>query len=267
MGHRGVGLRLLALALVWALGENYAQAQSLLFRGRNDQWEKVRAVAQIPWHQLPPQLHDKLKSLLECPTLFTHGPAESFVCHPVVYHWLLDNPDKAALAWKRLGVGCLDIQRLREGPFPQFTWADDQSGHIWWQAIHSGPTLRIWYAEGKVRPAPLLPQVPVRCAVLLRHQPIRENGPTAVVQHQADVFVHTDSTTTALVLRMMGPSAPRLAEQAVGQLQMFFAALAWYIHQHPHRSEQLLGVSLARPDSSVEPASLPMQGLPTWLEK
>jgi hypothetical protein len=42
------------------------------------------------------------------------------------------------------------------------------------------------------------------------------------------------------VARLLGPSAPRLAEQYLGQLQLFFSALVWYLDQHPERAAGLL---------------------------
>ena len=61
-----------------------------------------------------------------------------------------------------------------------------------------------------------------------------------MVQHHADMFMHTDSKTASLVARLMGPSAPRMAEQAAGQMEMFFSALAWYLDQHPAKAETVL---------------------------
>jgi hypothetical protein len=58
--------------------------------------------------------------------------------------------------------------------------------------------------------------------------------------HQADVFVQTDSQTAALITKLLGASAPKLAGQCIGQMEMFFSALAWYVDRHPERAETLL---------------------------
>jgi hypothetical protein len=54
------------------------------------------------------------------------------------------------------------------------------------------------------------------------------------------MFIHTDSAAVAIVSRVLGPSAPKMAEQCVAQMQMFFAGLAWYLERHPERAEMLL---------------------------
>ena len=44
----------------------------------------------------------------------------------------------------------------------------------------------------------------------------------------------------AVAAKIFGGAAPRVAEQSVGQMQMFFAGLAWYMEKHPDRAEGLL---------------------------
>src|SRR5437764_102790 len=83
------------------------------------------------------------------------------------------------------------------------------------------PRLRIWYAEGKVRPAPLLPLVTIRAVLCLRHSESQDHTGRQLLRHHADVFLQADSKTAALATRLFGASAPRLAEQCLAQLEMF----------------------------------------------
>jgi hypothetical protein len=179
--------------------------------------------------------------VLDRPTLFTHGPAEVFPCRPAQYYWFLDHPDRVMVAWRRLGAKCLPIADRGDG---HFGWSDDQGSDIVWETIYRTPQLRVWYAEGKVRPAPMVPLVPVRAVVILRHTEGRDDAGTTVMHHQADAFLQTDSRTAALVMKMLGASAPRLAQEGVAQLQLFFAGLSWYLERHPERTDWLLLSSL-----------------------
>jgi hypothetical protein len=61
------------------------------------------------------------------------------------------------------------------------------------------------------------------------------------------LIIHTDSKATALATRLMGDSAPKTAERFLGQLQMFYAAMAWFLDQHPDKAEKMFG-SLQQPD-------------------
>jgi hypothetical protein len=75
---------------------------------------------------------------------------------------------------------------------------------------------------------------------VLSHRAHQSEAGRTLVQHRTDLFLYTDSKAAALVARLMGPSAPRMAEQCAGQIEMFFSALAWYLDQHPAKAEALL---------------------------
>jgi hypothetical protein len=190
------------------------------------------AAARVPLRDLSPAARDKVRPVLEQPTLFSHGPTEIFVGRMDQYLWLLDHPDRAAKAWQRLGAKCLEItDRGREG----FCWTDGQGSDIRWQTIASGSGQRVWYAEGKFKPGLVLAAVPVRAVVVLRYAETPDPAGRTYLRHQADVFLQTDSATAAIVAKLLGSSAPRLAEQCLSQLEMFFSALTWYMGRHPDR--------------------------------
>jgi hypothetical protein len=98
--------------------------------------------------------------------------------------------------------------------------------------------MRIWYAEGKVKPGTLIPTVPIRAVVVFHYTEGHDKKGRSLIRHRADLYFLTDSTAAALVARLLGPSAPRLAENYVTQLQTFFAALAWYCQQHPEVADK-----------------------------
>ena len=202
-----------------------------------EKWDKIRSAQQVPMEQIPAAMREGLKVTLERPTLFTSGPTELFACKPAVYYWCLDHPDRAVIAWRRLGAKCVGINERGPG---RFGYSDEHGTDIAWDTVVRGPNLRVWYAQGHVRPGPLLPLVPVKACVIFRHTEGRDERGRATIRHQADMFIHTDSTAVAIVSRLLGPSAPKMAEQCVSQMQMFFAGLAWYLERHPERAEALL---------------------------
>jgi hypothetical protein len=195
------------------------------------------AAAQVPLSELPPNLRNTVHQVLDKPTLFTRGPTESFACCPSLYQWFLEHPDQAVRTWRRLGAKCMDIQNRGQGIFG---WTDGEGSDVRWWTIHRTANLRVWFAQGNVKATGILPLVPVRAVVVLHTAEGRLSEGKAVMQHQADLFLHTDSKTAAMVARLMGPSAPRMAEQSAGQMEMFFSALAWYLDQNPTRAETVL---------------------------
>ncbi len=190
----------------------------------------------IPWDALEERAAAAAKQMMERPTVQARGPTETFTCTPEQYYWLLDNPDRAVIAWRRLGAKCVTIQR--RGP-ATFGYADDAGSDVTWDVVHKAPGLRIWLAEGKVKASPLLPLVPVKALVILRSAEGKTRDGIVTMQHHAEVVIRTDSKAAAAVTKMMGQSAPKLAEQGLGQLQLFFSALSFYADRHPEKVEML----------------------------
>src|SRR5262249_6281836 len=130
----------------------------------------------------------------------------------------------------------------------RFGWTDSRGSDVHWQTIFRGRGIRVWLAEGQVRVSPLLPLVSVRCVVVLRHGEGKDVVGRVVVRHQAELFLHSDSATASLITRLLGASAPRVAEEYMGQLQKFYSALCRYCEQHPEEVEGVLQDDGSRAD-------------------
>src|SRR5262249_26576742 len=161
---------------------------------------------------------------------------EGFCCSPLLYHWLVEHPDQAVRLWRCIGAQCTDIHNLGGG---RFAWQDPQAGEVHWETVLRGPHQRIWYAEGEVKPAPLLPAASVRAVLVLHYAEGHDSEGHPAMRHQMDLVLHTDSRALALAARLFGASAPRAAEQYIGQMEMFFGALAWYLSENPTRARAL----------------------------
>jgi hypothetical protein len=193
-------------------------------------------VANVPWDDLDERATLLAKQMMEKPTVQARGPSETFACMPEQYCWLLDNPDRAVLAWRKLGAKCVTIQRRGAG---KFGYADETGSDVAWEIIHQKPGIRIWFAEGKVKPNAVLPLVPVKTLVILRYTETKTADGVVVIQHHSELVVHTDSRAAAAVTKMMGSSAPKLAEQGLEQLQFFFSALSRFLDRHPELVETI----------------------------
>jgi hypothetical protein len=193
--------------------------------------------ARVPLADIPENVRERVRQVIDQPTLIGQGPTEVFAGHPGVYTWLLDHPDRGVRAWRRLGAKCTEITDHGEGCFG---WTDGYGSEIRWRTVYDTASVRIWYAEGKVRPSLLLPPIPLRIVVLLTHGQRQDGSGRPLLTHQAEAFFQTDSKTAVLVTRMLGASAPRLIEQGLEQVELFFSGLAWYLDHHPERAEKLL---------------------------
>jgi hypothetical protein len=216
-------------------------AVAALPAGAEPRAEKAKVAGTLPLpvalEAMPAATRDALLKVMKDPTLTAVSPAEEFVAQPDMYQWLLDHPDRTAGAWRKMGVAAVEIKPLKDG---RFCWKDENGSELVWQNVAQGPTGRVWYAEGKVNPGPLLPTVSVKAVAVLTYADTPRSTGDAVIKHQIEVFLHTDSKAAALATKVLGDGAPRMASQGSEQLLMFFSGIAKYAHDKPEKARGLL---------------------------
>ena len=160
---------------------------------------------------------------------------DEVVCTVAVYEWLYEHPDRVALAWQRLKVPSIPINDLGNG---KFGWTDEYGSEVVWQTVGTFTDGRIWYATGKVKAAPATPSIPVQSVVVVRHKKRIEKDGVALYAPVVEAYMHSDSKAANLVLRVLGPAVPNVAEQAASQLLDFFGGIAAYVQKHPDRADE-----------------------------
>ena len=185
-----------------------------------------------------PAYREAVARVLRQPTLSARGTSPDVACPLETYAWLLEHPDRVALAWKRLRVPVVEIGDAGNG---RFVWTDEHGSEVVWQTVGRFPNGLVWYATGKVKPSTVLPTMPIRAVAVVSH-PTRP-GPAGadVIRPVAQVYLHTDNRAAGLILRMIGPTAPKLAEQGAESLLFFFNGIGGHVTRHPENLERLLG--------------------------
>jgi hypothetical protein len=186
---------------------------------------------------LDPQYRDAVLGVVRKPTISTRGTSDDVVCDPAVYDWLLEHPDRVSLAWNRLKVPCVLISDLGSG---RFAWTDPDGSEVVWQPVGRFPDGVVWFATGKVKPSPVAPVVPVRVVVILTHPKRSLSDGATAISPVVQAYVHTDSRIATTTMKMLGPTAPKLAAEAAEQLLFFFNGIARYVQAHPEKAEELL---------------------------
>lgn len=191
-----------------------------------------------PLDLVAPQYQPAVREVVKAPTLTGRAVEQPFRAHPAVYDWLLDHPDRCSVAWRRMSVPCLPITALADG---RFRFADDKGTDVTWRPVGKSADAVVWYATGKVNPGKALPTVPVKAVAVLRCPRTTTDGDDRVASFEPAVtaWVQTDSKAAAAVLRLIGPAAPRLADQAADQLLLFFSGPSRYVHRHPDEADVL----------------------------
>jgi len=185
-----------------------------------------------------PTYREAVARCLRQPTVAARARGEPVVCTKAVYDWLLDHPDRVALAWQRRQVPCLPIQARHDG---SFGWTDEFGSEVVWRTVGRFRDGRIWYARGSLKPNRLAPPIPVEGVVVFHHPILAEKDGVARFAPRVECYLHSDSRMAHLAVKILGPSVSDLADHAAAQLIEFFSAIAAYVQNHPEEAPQLLG--------------------------
>lgn len=184
-----------------------------------------------------PAYRDAVGQVVRQSTLSVKAADDQFTAYVKVYDWLLEHPDRASLAWRRMKVPCVEITDLGDG---RFHWSDPNGSELTWRTVGRFADGLVWYATGKVKPGTLLPTVPVKAVAVLRVSREKLDEKAATFQPVIQVYLQTDSRAANAVLRMVGPAAPRMAEDGAEQLLLFFSGPARYLYRHPDEVPTML---------------------------
>lgn len=190
----------------------------------------------LPVAQFHPLIRDKVKSVLEKPTLSARSVPETFNTDHAMYRYLLEHPDQGVKLWRQLGANVSDIDDKGSGTY---RWHDGQGSEVSWSIVYRGQGIHAWYAEGKIKPSLLLAPQSFRAVAILQYTEGLDTTNVSAVRHQVYFHVRCESAAIAIAARIMGGSGPRLAEQYLGQLQTFYGSMGWYLFQDEQRARNL----------------------------
>ncbi len=171
------------------------------------------------------------------PTVSTKATAPDIVCTVQMYEWLFDHPDRVAAAWTRLKVPAVPIADAGNG---LFAWTDENGSEVVWRTVGTFKDGRVWYATGKVKPGAATPSVPVKAVAILTHPQKAMKDGVASFSTSVQIFLVSDSKAATVALRLMGPAAPKVAEQGAEQFLEFFNGIADYVQKNPTKADALL---------------------------
>src|SRR5262245_36572026 len=80
---------------------------------------RQRAAPAVPLETIPAAWREAVAKVVQQPTLTARAGPEEF--RGGAYEWLLEHPDRASLAWQRLGVPCAAITDRGQG---KYGWTD-----------------------------------------------------------------------------------------------------------------------------------------------
>src|SRR5262249_25667442 len=149
--------------------------------------------------------------------------------------------------WQEKGANVPGVTEPRPG---LYNWKDGNGSDVGWMIALRTPSIQAWYIEGKVKPSALLPLSAFKAVCIIYYSDGKDAEGRPTIRHQAHFHVRCDGRAMALAARVLGGSAPRLGEQYLGNLQMFYGGMSWYLCQDKARARRMLArIGLLPPGS------------------
>ncbi|MCL4206062.1 MAG: hypothetical protein KJ000_26560 [Pirellulaceae bacterium] len=169
---------------------------------------RADAVRAIPLEELNEASRQKLRPILEKPSLYRRMPVQVIGCDPDLHVFLIRYPEVIVNIWQLMEV--TKVQVKRTGPYT-FD-ATDGSGTISKvELIYGRPDLHIFYATGYYEGPLFRNRIEGDCVILLRSVYAQRDGRVQVT-NCLDVFVRMEKAGADILLKTLHPLMGKTAD-------------------------------------------------------
>lgn len=210
----------------------------VLQKGNSARDELQAAVRRLPYSELAPADRERVRPVLESPTLFRRLPKIRCEIDPRTYTFFTAHPDVAVSIWRAMGIS--EMQLYQTGPREYETdLRDGTQGVI--TVLHSSSGRQVVLCEGQFK-SPLLAK-PIQSTGLLALETefTRDAGGRTFVTHTADVFVLFPSNTVEAVARLISPMSFKMADRNFEEVTLFLRLMDEAMCRQPGWVEQTAG--------------------------
>ncbi|MEL6898413.1 MAG: hypothetical protein AAFP90_20140, partial [Planctomycetota bacterium] len=178
----------------------HAGGPLLSFPGGKTAQQKQQAIASIPFQQLNPAAVQKLRGIIDRPTIYRRLPTETVRCDPGMYVFLVRQPEILVSIWELMEITKVAAKRV--GPF-QIS-ADDGAGTTCdIDLVYGDANTHIYVANGQYDGALVTSPLTGRGVFILRSEYRRlPDGSSAVTAHM-DCFLQLKNLGADLVARTL----------------------------------------------------------------
>lgn len=207
-------------------------------KGNSSRDELQAAIRRFPFSQLDPTDRERIRPVLESPTLFRRLPKIRCEIDPRGYTFFTAHPDVAVSIWRAMGIS--EMQLYQTGPREYETdLRDGTQGVI--TVLHSSSGRQVVLCEGQFK-SPLLAR-PIQSTGLLALETAftRDATGRTFVTHTADVFVLFPSNTVEAVARLISPMSFKMADRNFEEVTLFLRLMDEAMCRQPGWVEQTAG--------------------------
>jgi hypothetical protein len=209
----------------------------VLDKGNSSRDEMQAAVRRLPLAEFTPAIRERIRPVLESPTLFRRLPKIRCEVDSRVYAYFTTHPDVAVSIWRAMGIS--DMQMRQTGPWEYETdLTDGTQGVV--SVLFRSADQHIVMCEGQFK-SPLLAR-PIHSVGLMSLQVdyTRDAAGRNYATHSADVFVLFPSHAVEAVARLISPMSFKMADRNFEEVTLFLRMMDEAMSRQPGWVEQIV---------------------------
>ncbi len=215
-----------ALAALSA-GAWFAPRRSLLAAAPDvadtSQRSREEALRVLPLDQLTAESRRKILAVCESPSIYRRLPQKTIDCDPLMYRFLIRNPEVVVGIWQLMGVSNMTAQRVAP-----YAWKGDDGTGTKCDAelIYGTDDLHVLYGDGFYEGSLLKRQITGRCVLILRSGYGQDANRRSLVGSRLDVFLQLDNVGADLVARTLAPWVGKVTDANFAESCKFAAKIS-----------------------------------------
>jgi hypothetical protein len=194
------------------------------------------ALAAIPRDKLTPEQIEKVRSVVNKPSLYRRLPTQVIRCDPDLYLFVMNHPEVLANIWQLMGIEDVVLQPTLDGRF----LADDGAGTRGkGEFLYRSFDTHLVYAEGSYDGPMFNKAVDGACLVLLKSGYNREPDGNYYVTVRLDLFVRLDHAGLDFLAKTFQPLVVKVADYNFVATTSFLQSLSRTAEVNPNGMRRL----------------------------
>lgn len=218
-----LGLALcVSLCVTLIQGADNLYAEDPVSTGSSSKRLKSQTIQSLPYHLLNQATQNKIKTILEKPSVYRRLPVTSIKADPDYFRFLTRYPEVIVSIWQLMGITNMTTERT--GPYSIAT--NDGAGTISnLELIYGDQNLHIFYGEGTYEGPILKRKLAGKCVLVLKTEGRNEANGSPVTTSQLDVFLKIENATVGMMAKTISPLVGSTADHNFVQSLKFVQRL------------------------------------------
>lgn len=215
------GVLLFGLSGLFTTGPARAQARTGIANLEGQ--TRREAIELIPFDQLTDEAQQKLREVVERPSIYRRLPVTVIQSDPDLYVFLIRYPEVVVNMWQLMGVTKVTVQRTGDYTFR----ASDGAGTVSKVELVYGDRERhVFYGEGAYDGPLLRRLVRGRCVLVLKSEYQQTMDQRTYITNQLDMFVQLDNVGAEILARTLHPLVGKASDHNFVESTQFLAQVS-----------------------------------------